>query len=86
LTNFIHHIFNTGIIPQRLAFSHLVFLPKPKGSVQGIGLLEAGWKIIAIITDWFVDSITFYSRLHGTGFCLNLVLLSAIIEANLHCH
>jgi Reverse transcriptase (RNA-dependent DNA polymerase) len=83
LSNLIQHVFATGEIPQRLAFSTLVLLPKPDGGARGIGLLETIWKIIAIIIkDRLADTITFDDSLHG--FLPTRGTSTAIIEAKLN--
>jgi Reverse transcriptase (RNA-dependent DNA polymerase) len=82
LSTIVQHVFITGEIPQRLAFSTLVLLPKPDGGVRGIGLLETIWKIISIIIkDRLVDSNTCDDSLHG--FLPTRGTSTAIIEAKL---
>jgi Reverse transcriptase (RNA-dependent DNA polymerase) len=82
LIKLIQHVFVTGEIPQRLAFSTLVLLPKPDGGVRGIGLLETIWKIISIIIkDRLVDTIQFDDSLHG--FLPRRGTATAIIKAKL---
>jgi Reverse transcriptase (RNA-dependent DNA polymerase) len=82
LVKLIQHVFVTGEIPQRLAFSTLVLLPEPDGGVRGIGLLETIWKIIAIIIkDRLVDTSEFDDSLHG--FLPRRGTATAIIEAKL---
>jgi Reverse transcriptase (RNA-dependent DNA polymerase) len=83
LTTLIRHIFQTGQVPQRLAFSTLVLLPKHDGGVRGIGLLEPIWKVIAlIIKDRIIDAVQFDDSLHG--FLPRRGTGSAILEAKLH--
>jgi Reverse transcriptase (RNA-dependent DNA polymerase) len=82
LTTLIQHIFSIGEIPQNLAFSTLVLLPKPDGGVRGIGLLETIWKIITIIIkDRILDTVQFDDSLHG--FLPRRGTSTAIIEAKL---
>jgi Reverse transcriptase (RNA-dependent DNA polymerase) len=79
----IQHVFTTGEVPQRLALSNLVLLPKPDGGIRGIGLLETLWKLISIIIkDRILDSVTFDDALHG--FLPTRGTSTAIIEAKLH--
>jgi len=44
----------------------IVLLPKPDGGVRGIGLVEALWKLVALIINARLKhSITFHDSLHG---------------------
>ena len=82
LVQLVQHVFLTGEIPQGMAHSVCVLLPKPDGGVRGLGLLEIVWKVVASILTvrlnagirWH-DSIHGFRTARGTG--------TAIIEAKL---
>jgi Reverse transcriptase (RNA-dependent DNA polymerase) len=85
LTTLIRPVFQTDQLPQRLAFSTLVLIPKSNGGVRGIGLLEPIWKVIAlIIKDQILHAVQFDDSLHG--FLPRRGTGSAILEAKLHLH
>jgi hypothetical protein len=66
LCHVIQQIFETGLIPTEMTWSILVLIPKSSGGTQGIGLLEAMWKVIStIISNRLQQSIDFHEALHG---------------------
>lgn len=82
LVDLIQHMYEMGEVPDHLAWSICVLLPKQGGGVRGISLIEVIWKIISsIIRGRINGNVHFHDSLHGcipqweTG--------TAIIEAKL---
>jgi hypothetical protein len=66
LVYLIQHAFETGEIPDAMAWSVMVLLPKGGGDFRGIGLVEVIWKVVAIIiNERFKSTISFHDTLHG---------------------
>jgi len=66
--NLVQTMFETGEIPDAMAFSILVLIPKPEqaGKFRGIGLLEPAWKVISmIINQRLAEAIQFHPAVHG---------------------
>jgi len=63
----VQHVFQEdGNLPQALAHSVLVILPKPDGGRRGISLLDTVWKIIArIIQLRLRDNVQYHDAIHG---------------------
>ena len=61
------HIWETGTIPQEMAWGTLILLPKAlEGQFRGIGLLEIVWKLISRVLDTRIKAvIEFHNFLHG---------------------
>ena len=60
LVYLIQHAFETGDIPDAMAWSVMVLLPKGGSDFRGIGLVEVIWKVVAIIiNERFKTSISF---------------------------
>jgi len=62
----IRSIWETGTIPQQMAWVIVVLLPKGGGDYRGIGLLEPCWKVVegVILNRWEVIEI--HDCLHGS--------------------
>ena len=62
----VHHIWDTGKIPQRMLLAIIVLTPKGiSGNFRGIGLLEVIWKVIERIIDARLKCVPLYDALHG---------------------
>ena len=44
------HVFHTGKVPTKCAWSFLAVIPKPDGGQRGVGLVEAVWKVCDLDT------------------------------------
>jgi hypothetical protein len=63
-------MFATGEVPDQMAWGILVLVPKPKGGVRPIGLLEVIWKLCSSIIDARLKTgITLHDSLHGFRPC-----------------
>jgi hypothetical protein len=66
LVELVQHGFKTGELPEAMAWSVMILLPKGDGDYRGIGLVEVIWKLIAaIINERLKGSIDFHDALHG---------------------
>jgi exonuclease III len=66
LVELVQHGFKTGDLPEAMAWSVMILLPKGDGDYRGIGLVEVIWKLIAaIINERLKESIDFHDALHG---------------------
>ena len=83
LSRAVTHIWETGAIPQEMAWGILILLPKAvEGQFRGIGLLEIVWKLISRVLDIRIKAaIDFHDCLHG--FRAKRGTGTAIIEAKL---
>jgi hypothetical protein len=78
----VQHMYVTGEIPTALSYAVCVLLPKPDGGVQGLGLLEVIWKVIAsILTERLNAAVKWHNCIHG--FRAERGTGTAIIEAKL---
>lgn len=82
LVELIQHQFKTGKIAHEVKWSLLALLPKPDGSMRGVGLIEVIWKLTEAIIDTRVkECIKFHDMLHG--FTTTRGTNTAILEAKL---
>ena len=82
LVELIQHMFRTGEVPTKCAWSFLAVIPKPDGGQRGVGLVEAVWKVCEAIIDTRVKKvIRFHDILHG--FCQTRGTSTAIMEVKL---
>ena len=83
LSRAVTHIWETGAIPQEMAWGILILLPKAvEGQFRGIGLLEIVWKLVSRVLDTRIKTaIDFHDCLHG--FRAKRGTGTAIIEAKL---
>jgi hypothetical protein len=66
LVELVRHCYATGTLPQEAAWMTIVLLPKTDGGVRGIGLVEALWKLLAVVINTRLQaSITLHDSLHG---------------------
>jgi hypothetical protein len=66
LVELVQLAFRTGELPDQMAWSVMVLLPKGGGDYRGIGLVEVIWKLIAsIINARLKVTINFHDTLHG---------------------
>eukprot|EP00978_Attheya_sp_CCMP212_P020773 scaffold59934_cov26-Attheya_sp.AAC.2 len=49
LVELVQHGFKTGGLPEAMAWSVMILLPKGDGDYRGIGFVEVIWKLIAAI-------------------------------------
>ena len=82
LVKLVQHVFASGEMPEELAWSSMILLPKGGGQFRGIGLLESIWKVISsIMNRRFTNHIAFHDALHG--FRAKRGTSTAVIEAKL---
>ena len=65
LVELIQHAFETGNLPEELARSTMILLPKGGGQFRGIGLLESVWKVISSVMNRRLSAIELHDALHG---------------------
>jgi hypothetical protein len=66
LVTLVQHCYTTGNLPQEATWMSIVLLPKTDGGVRGIGLVEALWKLLAVVINVRLQSsITLHDSLHG---------------------
>ena len=81
LVALVQHCYSSGTLPQEAAWMTIVLIPKTNGGAQGIGLVQALWKLLATIIKARLSSNTQYDSLHG--FQAKRGTGSAIFEAKL---
>eukprot|EP00978_Attheya_sp_CCMP212_P036377 scaffold164556_cov31-Attheya_sp.AAC.2 len=65
LVELVQLAFETEEIPEAMAWSVMILLSKRSGDYRGIGLVEAVWKLRAIINARLKVTIDFHDTLHG---------------------
>ena len=82
LVQLVQQVFDTGELPEDMARSTMILLPKGGGQFRGIGLLESVWKVISSVLNRRLQaSIELHDALHG--FRARRGTGTAIIEAKL---
>ena len=82
LVRLIQKTFNDGAVPEELAWSTMVFLPKGRGEYRGIGIVEVVWKVCETVVNFRLKrSVVLHNALHG--FRAERGTRTATLEANL---
>ena len=66
LVRLIRRTFEDGVVPEEVAWTTMVLIPKGRGKYLGIGIVEVVWKVCATVLNFLIKwIITLHDALHG---------------------